>query len=92
LGASWSIGEGKANIMLSSDGPRAKACSVNAASILAARKLMQYEGRRSPAIETAISEAITLAGDDSSEDRREMAACGTLYERLLRTIYTTLKH
>jgi hypothetical protein len=32
-----------------------------AASILAARKLMQYEGRRSPVIETAISEAITLA-------------------------------
>jgi hypothetical protein len=32
-----------------------------AASILAARKLLAYEGRRSPAIETTISEAITLA-------------------------------
>jgi hypothetical protein len=32
-----------------------------AASILAARKLLAYEGRRSPAIESAISDAITLA-------------------------------
>jgi len=42
-------------------GRRQKARALIAACILAARKLMQWDGRNSPASESAIADAIALA-------------------------------